>query len=115
MKTKVLIPLVISIISKLSFSQGIDKDTIKLEEVVVTGTRVEVSRENVPLTVTTISKEEINQSEESALLPIISARVPGVFVTERGVTGFGVATGSAGSITIRGIWRKPKYTGISFN
>jgi len=107
MKTKVLIPLVISIITKLSFSQGIEKDTIKLEEVVVTGTRVEVSRKNVPMTVTTISKDEINQSEESALLPVISARVPGVFVTERGVTGFGVATGSAGGITIRGIGGSP--------
>ena len=107
MKTKFLIPLIISIISKLSFTQGIEKDTIEIEEVVVTGTRVEISRKNVPMTVTTISKEEINQSEESALLPVISARVPGVFVTERGVTGFGVATGSAGGITIRGIGGSP--------
>jgi iron complex outermembrane receptor protein len=33
--------------------------------------------------------------------------VPGLFVTERGITGFGVSTGSAGQITLRGIGGSP--------
>jgi outer membrane cobalamin receptor len=82
-------------------------DTISLEEVVVTGTKVEVSRKNIPLTVSVIKSEEIEQSDESSLLPVISERVPGVFITERGITGFGVATGAAGQINVRGLGGSP--------
>ncbi|GET30361.1 hypothetical protein SD074_25630 [Prolixibacter sp. SD074] len=34
---------------------------------------------------------------------MLSAKVPGMFVTQRGYSGFGVASGSAGQITIRGV------------
>ncbi len=78
-------------------------DTVKIEEVIVTGTRVEVSRKNVPLTVSLITQEKIELSNESAVLPVLSQRIPGMFVTERGVTGFGVASGSAGQISMRGV------------
>ncbi len=82
-------------------------DTIPIQEVVVTGTKVEVSRKNIPLTVSVINSEEIEQSDESALLPVISERVPGVFITERGITGFGVANGAAGQINVRGLGGSP--------
>ncbi len=82
-------------------------DTISIPEVVVTGTKVEVSRKNIPMTVSVIKSEEIEQSDESALLPIISERIPGVFVTERGITGFGVAGGAAGQINVRGLGGSP--------
>lgn len=78
-------------------------DTVKIEEVVVTGSRVEVSRRNVPLTVSTVDRRQIERSNESALLPVLSRRIPGLFVTERGVTGFGVGNGSAGQISMRGV------------
>jgi len=93
----------------LSFlnAQSSLKDTIKINEVIVTGTKVAVSRNNVPLTVTVINEKEIEESSESSLLPVLSARVPGMFVTERGITGFGVSTGSAGQISIRGIGGSP--------
>ncbi len=78
-------------------------DTIRIEEVVVTGTRTEVARKNVPLTISTVSQEEIGLSNESAVLPVLSHRIPGLFVTEKGVTGFGVAQGSAGQISMRGV------------
>lgn len=82
-------------------------DTIEIEEVVVTGTKIEVARKNVPLTVSVITHEEIEQSGESALLPVISQQVPGVFISERGITGFGVADGAAGQINIRGLGGNP--------
>lgn len=78
-------------------------DTLHIDEIVVTGTRVEVARKNVPVTVSTISREEIERSNESAILPVLSHRIPGLFVTERGVTGFGVGSGSAGQISMRGV------------
>jgi iron complex outermembrane receptor protein len=78
-----------------------------LDEVIVTATKTAVSRNNVGYTVSVIKQENIEQSSESALLPVLSENVPGLFVTERGVTGFGVATGSAGQITIRGVGGSP--------
>jgi outer membrane cobalamin receptor len=78
-------------------------DTVFVEEVVFSGSRVEVARRNVPLTVSVIGRSQIERSNESALLPVLSSRIPGLFVTERGVTGFGVGTGSAGQISMRGV------------
>jgi iron complex outermembrane receptor protein len=93
------------------FSYAQDKiDSIKmvnLNEVTVTGTKTEVTRNNVPLTISVVSNEKIENSSESALLPVLSELVPGLFVTERGVTGFGVSAGSAGQISLRGIGGNP--------
>jgi len=81
--------------------------TINLDEVVVTGTKTAVNRNNVPLTVSVVSGEQIENSSESALLPVLAEQVPGLFVTERGITGFGVSSGSAGQISLRGIGGSP--------
>jgi iron complex outermembrane receptor protein len=94
--------------AQMSFSTN---DTIKINEVVVTGTHVKVNRNNVPMAVSVVNRSQIEESDESAILPILNGRVPGLFVTERGVTGFGVATGSAGQISIRGIGGSPT-TGV---
>src|SRR5208283_3239042 len=76
------------------------KDTLKLNEVVVTGTPVKVNKNDVPMSVTVITREQIDESDEISLLPILNGRVPGLFVTERGVTGFGVGQTGAGQITM---------------
>lgn len=117
MKTKTLL----SILALLSFSIhpifsnaqnfSIAKDTIQVDEVVVTGSPVKVNRNSVPMAVSVVDRQQIEQSNESALLPVLNGRVPGLFVTERGVTGFGVAAGSAGQISIRGIGGNPT-TGV---
>ncbi|NOR74877.1 MAG: TonB-dependent receptor, partial [Draconibacterium sp.] len=86
-------------------------DTIQIDEVVVTGTPTKVNRNNVPMAVSVVNRAQIEESDESAILPILNGRVPGLFVTERGVTGFGVAAGSAGQISIRGIGGNPT-TGV---
>lgn len=78
-------------------------DTVKIEEVVVTGTRVEAARKNIPLTVSVVERHHIEQSNESALFPVLSRHIPGLFVTERGITGFGVGEGSAGQVSMRGV------------
>jgi iron complex outermembrane receptor protein len=83
------------------------KDTVMLDEITITGTKNSVSRNNVPLSVSIITQKQIEESSESALLPVLSQQVPGVFVTQRGITGFGVSTGAAGSISIRGIGGNP--------
>ncbi|MFA6404041.1 MAG: TonB-dependent receptor [Salinivirgaceae bacterium] len=82
-------------------------DTIAIDEVVVTGTKTSVNRNQVPLTISVITGDKIAKSFESSLLPVLSEQVPGLFVTERGVTGFGVANGAAGQISIRGVGGSP--------
>jgi outer membrane receptor protein involved in Fe transport len=83
------------------------QDTLEIEEVVVTGTKIGVARKNIPLTVSQVPREILEQTTESALLPVISEEVPGLFITERGITGFGVATGAAGQLNIRGLGGNP--------
>lgn len=65
--------------------------SLLLQEAVVTGNRVPVNRNNVPMNITVVGREEIENSSESALLPVLSERVPGLFVSEQGVTGFSIA------------------------
>ena len=83
------------------------RDTLKIEEVVVTGSKVEVSRKLVPVSVSQVAENNIENTGEINILPAISTFVPGVFVTERNILGFGVATGGSGSISIRGIGGSP--------
>ncbi|MFA5817863.1 MAG: TonB-dependent receptor [Bacteroidales bacterium] len=103
------------IIAIPAFSQenahSILKDTINLDEVVVTGTTVKVNKRNVPMAISVVNNLQIAESDETALLPILNGRVPGLFVTERGVMGFGVAGNAAGQISIRGIGGSPT-TGV---
>jgi outer membrane cobalamin receptor len=109
-KIALLFFILVVIVSESGFSQqskNILKDTISIDEVVITGSKTSVNRNNVPLTVSVVSKEKIENSSESALLPVLSEQVPSLFVTERGITGFGVSTGAAGQIMLRGIGGSP--------
>ena len=86
------------------FSQTIEKDTIPLNEVfVVSTTKTQVNKDQVTATVSVVTRQDIEESGESAVLPVLTGRVPGLFVTERSTTGFGVSAGSAGTVNIRGV------------
>ncbi|MCU0610765.1 MAG: TonB-dependent receptor, partial [Candidatus Eisenbacteria bacterium] len=78
-----------------------------MDPIVVTGTRIATLRSEIPQIVSVLGREEIASSGESNVLPALGERIPGLFVTERGVTGFGVAGGAAGGISIRGVGGSP--------
>lgn len=78
-------------------------ETHSIGEVVVTGTRDESDIRHLPLTVTVVNRAEIEQSNTPSLLPLLTEQVPGLFVTQRGVMGFGVSDGAAGGISLRGL------------
>lgn len=105
----VLCALIINVKAQIKVLSS--KDTINLKEIVITGSTFEVNKNIIPIAISVVSRSQIAESNESALLPVLSGRVPGLFVTERGVTGFGVSSGSAGQITIRGIGGNPT-TGV---
>lgn len=94
----------------LSSAMAIDKqanDTIALNPVIVTGTQVSTKINKLPASVTVVSRKDIEQSDESSVLSSLKSLVPGLFITERGTTGFGIFTGSAGNISLRGIGGTP--------
>jgi iron complex outermembrane receptor protein len=78
-----------------------------LDPVVVTATQTEALRSRVPNAISIISQADIRGSGETSVLSLISRHVPGAFVTERGVLGYGVAQGAAGTIMIRGAGGSP--------
>ena len=78
-------------------------DTLSLREVVVTGTRNAVDVRHLPMTVTVIGREKLTEQHHSNVLPVAMQQVPGLFVTSRSMMGYGVSTGAAGGISLRGI------------
>ncbi len=89
------------------FSQETIDDTISINEIVITGSKIEVARKLVPVSVSKISKQDIESTGEINILPTLSTCSPGVFITERNILGFGVSTGGSGAISIRGISGSP--------
>lgn len=74
-----------------------------LDEVVVTGTRNETDIRHLPMTLSIVGRPEIEKRYEPSLFPILNEQIPGLFTTSRGVMGYGVSTGAAGGISVRGI------------
>ncbi|MBP8944785.1 MAG: TonB-dependent receptor [Paludibacteraceae bacterium] len=91
--------------------EKIINDTIHLEEVVITATMTKVNLRNVPMSVSVVSAGQIKNRLQPSLLPLLSEEVPGLFITQRGVMGYGVAEGAAGIMNIRGIGGTPT-TGV---
>lgn len=85
------------------------RDTLDTEkvyeigEVVVTGTRNETDVRHLSQTVSVVNRSKISQALQPSLLPVLTEQIPGLFVTSRGVMGYGVSGGAAGSISLRGL------------
>jgi outer membrane cobalamin receptor len=80
---------------------------LRLDPLVVTVTHVAVLRSRLPNAVTVVTRTQIEESGAASVLAVVNERVPGVFVTQRGVLGYGVAQGAAGRISIRGAGGAP--------
>ncbi len=98
------------------------QDTTQMGEVVVTGTRNATDARYLPLTITSINNEKLNENFRSSVLPTVTEQTPGLFTTSRGILGYGVSTGAAGNIKIRGVGSgaqllvlidgQPQYAGL---
>lgn len=83
------------------------KDSVQIPELIITGTKTAISRKIIPLSVSQISYSEIENTGQRNVLKLLNTYIPGVFVTERALMGFGVAKGGSGSITMRGVNSEP--------
>lgn len=99
--------LFLSFFISISAAQPLPVDTIRLDEVIVTGSMPRVHPSEIPLSLSIIGEQQIQQRLQPSLLPLLSEEVPGLFITGRGVMGYGVAAGAAGGISIRGIGGTP--------
>ncbi len=80
-----------------------ERDGEDLPDVVVTGTRNAVDVRHLPMTVTVIGREKLTEQYQPSILPTVMQQVPGLMVTSRSMMGYGVSTGAAGGINLRGI------------
>ncbi len=78
-------------------------DSVSLQEIVVTGTRNAVDVRHLPMTVTVIDHSALAEQHQSNILPTVMQQVPGLMLTSRSMMGYGVSTGAAGGINLRGI------------
>lgn len=78
-----------------------------IDEVVVTGTRNETDIRHLPMSISVVNRQQIEGRYEQSLLPLLTEQVPGFFTTARGIMGYGVSTGAAGGMRLRGIGGSP--------
>ncbi|MBP3420281.1 MAG: TonB-dependent receptor [Marinifilaceae bacterium] len=86
-------------------------DTIQsknIDEIVVTGTRNESDIRHLPMTISTLNREQLDIENKVSILPTLNIHVPGFFSTSRGVLGYGVSTGASGQMSLRGIGGAPQ-------
>ena len=120
-----ILTIFIAIFMSLSSGSIFSKDTTSqrnIDSLIITTSRVLLKRTLVPNSVNIVNKSKLEASANSALLPSLGREVPGLFVTQKGVTGFGVSEGSAGVVNIRGIGQgnkvllmmdgQPQFAGI---
>lgn len=108
MKNAIVLTAVLFSTISLFASEGQDSlRTIALQEVVATGTRTTSDPRLLPVTVNVVGEEVLTEKQQPNILPTLAEQVPGLFVTQRGVIGYGVSAGGSGGIKVRGIGGQP--------
>lgn len=78
-------------------------DSITLANVVVTGSRYGSDIRHLPLDVTVVGHDKLTANYNQSVLPTLAQQIPGLFITTRGVLGYGLSTGAAGTMKVRGV------------
>jgi len=105
LKKKLLIFALVT--GTLTASAAEPTDTININEVVISGNRVEVTKVSVPQSISVITSDEIRSQEEANILPVVARTTPSLFVSEIGVAGYALGNGTSGQISIRGVGGSP--------
>lgn len=80
-----------------------EADSLSLDEVVVTGTRAKADARFLPTQVDVIGRATLTENHQTSILPTLMQQIPGMMVTSRSMLGYGVSTGAAGNISVRGL------------
>lgn len=98
-------------------------DTVRLREVVVDDRHTSEEMHNLPQSVTQLWHETLTAEHQPSVMPTLNRLVPGLFVPARGMMGYGVNSGGAGGVVVRGLSSgvgqmlvcidgEPQYSGI---
>ncbi len=110
MRIKIVASLLITITIFVSAENRPDTDTTKtyfFDPVTVTATRTASNRSLVAPSISVISNAILTANPQKSILSLVAQQVPGVYLQERGILGFGVSTSSAGQMSIRGVGGSP--------
>jgi outer membrane cobalamin receptor len=86
-----------------SFSTDTLEVDYRFNPILVTATKVAGAQRDLVASVTVIDGQTLTGASMGSILDVVKSQVPGLYVTEWGVMGFGVAGNSAGKISIRGM------------
>lgn len=78
-------------------------DSILMPNIVVTGSRIQSTTNNLPMSVSVVTESELDNRREQSVLPLLVERVPSLMITSRGVMGYGASSGAAGAMSMRGV------------
>ena len=122
MKKTVLLLLFLSA-AGVRASESEVQDTVRMHEVVIDDRHEYGEAQNLPQHVISPWHEVLTEEHQPSVMPTLSRLVPGVFVPSRGMMGYGVNSGGAGGIVVRGLSSgvgqmlvlidgEPQYSGI---
>lgn len=74
-----------------------------IDSVVVAAMRSPSDLRLDPMTVSVVDRTQIERRGRVSLLALLAEQVPGLFVTSRAAAGYGVSSGAAGGMTLRGV------------
>ena len=103
MNIRIFTLVILLSLSATGIAQDLGRDTLLLEDVVVTGTRNTTDIRHLPQTVTVVGRDVLTANERMNILPTLMEQVPGLMLTSRGVLGYGVSSGGSGGMMLRGI------------
>ncbi len=84
-----------------------EKDSIdiryRFDPVIKTASKISGAQRDQVASITLIGGPELRNAPTDAVFELVKVHIPGIYVTEWGVMGFGVAGSAAGKISMRGI------------
>jgi len=95
------------IFTSLLFGYKDTLDVVYFDKIVVTGTRTESKITELPQSISVLDSKVMRNREQQPLLDILSENIPGLFVSNRTNVGYGVGSGSGGTISMRGVGSSP--------
>lgn len=101
-----LVGLIIPIFVSVGQNDSLDLPVTKryaLNEVVVNVVKDDADIRHLPMTVSVVDREKLQDGYRTSVLPTLTEQIPGLFISGRGIMGYGVSTGSAGSMNLRGV------------
>ncbi|MBN1398312.1 MAG: TonB-dependent receptor [Bacteroidetes bacterium] len=106
--TVILILIIIAMNTAASENTAPDTSKVYLfDPVTITATRTESNRSVVAPSISIVPKEILVANPDKSIFSLVSREVPGVFVQQRGILGFGVTTSTSGQMSIRGVGGNP--------